>query len=408
MPSRRSLSFDPATTVDLTPTEVMPPPPSDLGAPTTPGRVTSADARISGLAGLCMLVLVVSGLGLPLPGGHLAVDAVLVVVGLQFGLAVTRAAKRPRRWAARFWLRALAPIVLPAIVAVVLATGYWWSLGRLTTVEAKGAIASVAMASNLTPLFTEASFPATDHLWVIAVIVQFALLTPLVVLLTRRENGTRLAIRWLIVLTAAALTTRLTVAATGLDDASIRALATSTRVDGLLIGLGIALVPRSRLARVPAVLAPPAFIGLLAIFLLAPDATELPVVTLGLLAPTVAVGTAVIVATRLSGNPADALGRTLGTLPLRWLGTRALSIYVWHQLFGMALADGADVDLFDAAWPGSSLFTTRLVFALAAGAASYHYLQVPLRTLVADVWRRRLLRLDPPPEPPGRTALTPG
>ncbi|MEM9563572.1 MAG: acyltransferase [Actinomycetota bacterium] len=409
MPSRRSFSFDPATTVDLTRPEAIPPPPSELRAPAAPPPpVAPAEARISGLAGLCMLVLVVAGLGLPLPGGHLAVDAVLVVIGFQLGMAMSRAAKRPRRWVPRFWLRVLAPIVVPTVVAVALATTYWWSFDRLTAVEVNGALASLTMVANVAPLFTDAGFPAADHLWLVAVIVQFALLAPLAVLLTRRENGTRLAIRWIIVLAAAALTTRLTVAATGLDEQAIRSLATSTRIDGLLLGLGLAIAPRSSLARVPVVLAAPAFIGLLAIFALAPDATDLPVVTLGLLAPTVAVGTGVIIATRIAGNPSDALGRTLGNLTLRWLGTRALSIYVWHQLFGMALTDGAEIDLFGAPWPGSSLFTTRLVFALAAGAASYHYLQVPLRTLAADVWRRRVKRLEPPPEPPGRTALTPG
>lgn len=420
MPTRPARSFDPATTIDVSPADIEPPP--ELGPPAPnptagpPARPsTSAAARISGLAGLCMLVLVVSGLGLPLPGGHLAVDAVLVVIGMQLGTAALRAADRADEretggswhWISRFWARNLAPIAAPAAMAVALAATYWWWLDRLGSTEATGALTALALVANLAPLASDAAFVATDHLWLVAAMAQFTLLVPVAVLVTRREGGPKLVLRGLIVIVAVLATTRLTVAATGLDDDAVRTLAVATRFDGLLIGLGLALAKPTWPARVPRSLAAPAFTILLAVFALAPDARSVPVLTLGLLAPLVVAATAVIAATRVAGNPDDALGRTLGTLGLRWLGTRAISIYVWHQLFGMALDEQADLGLFGADWPGSSLFTTRLVFALAAGAASYRYLQVPVRTVVTRGRRRRVGPADGPIEPPGRTALSP-
>ncbi len=412
MATRRTQTFDPATTIDIAPADIDPPPEVGLRPepmpPPPPRRPTSPAARISGLAGLCMLVLIVAGLGLPLPGGHLAVDAVLVVVGLQLGLAVTGAAERGGRWAARFWIRALAPIVVPTAVAVALATAYWWWLDRLGSAEVAGALTSAAMVGNLAALDPGTRFAATDHLWLVALVAQFALLAPIAVLVARRSDGPRPLVRGLIALVAVVVTTRLTLLLTGLTDDSIRSLAIVTRVDGLLIGLGLAAAPASMLERIPRTVAAPAFTGLLVIFALAPDPTGLPVVTLGLLGPMTALATAAIVATRLTDNPSDALARILGSLGLRWLGARAISIYVWHQLFGMALDDTSALDLFGADWPGSSLFTTRLVFALAAGAASYRYLQLPLRALAGRRWRRRPSPTDRPLEPTGHTAFSPG
>ena len=380
MPNRRSYSFDPAVTVDLRQPE--PPPPSP---PTSPSRTRPIATQIDGLAGLCMLVLLITGLGLPLPGGHLAVDAVLVITGYQLGLGVLRLAGRSSRWVARFWLSAIGPIVIPTVLAVALSTACWWWLDRLGPAEVRGAVSALAMVANVVPLVGDASSPATDHLWLVSLIVQFAIVCPLAMVVARRKGGRRTVTRLLIAIAAAALTTRLTLALQGVPASALPTLAIATRLDGLAIGLGLALAPRSLLGRVPSFAAAPAFTGLLAIFALAPDPRQWPVVTLAVLAPIVALATALILANRITGDDDDALARVLGNIGPRWLGERAITVYVWHQLFGMALTERAgQADLFGTEWPGASLFVTQLVFALAAGAATYRYLQVPLRTVA---WR---------------------
>lgn len=414
MPFRRN-SIDPSATLDLTGIDPGPPPDRSIAPPPRRRTVTTVPvsrAGINGLAGLCMLVLVVTGLGLPLPGGHLAADAILVVVGFQLGLGVTRLAGGSPRWLRRFWLTAIGPIVAPAVVAITLVTTYWWLLDRLGPAEARGAAASLAMATNLTPALGDASFAATQHLWLISLIVQFAVLAPLAALITRRQNGRQTMLHVVITLVAAVMVVRLTMTLTGLAAPSTLAQLPITRFDGLLLGLGVAVAPRSMLSRLPTTAAPVAMATMLAVFTLAPEPDQRPALTLGLLLPVVVVAAVVVVASRTPARN-DALSHFLSGLGPRWLGERAISILIWHQLFGMALDDMAPGGLFGADWPGFSLFVTRLVFALAAGAASYRYLQLPVRSGVERLLGRHRRRAERAPAstngtaPPGSPALSP-
>ncbi|MEL6981844.1 MAG: hypothetical protein AAFO29_05415, partial [Actinomycetota bacterium] len=146
---------------------------------------------------------------------------------------------------------------------------------------------------------------------------------------------------------------------------------------------------------------PAALAAMVAVVALAPAPAQRPAVSLGVRLPVVVVASAVIVASR-TPTSTDVVSRFLGALGPRWLGERAISIYIWHQLFGMAVEDMADGDLFGADWPGITLFVTRLVFALAAGAASYRYIQLPLRTGVGRLLSRRRrietrTKVTPPP-----------
>lgn len=372
----------------------------------TPSIAPISRARINGFAGLCMLLLVVSGLGLPVPGGHLAADAILVVVGFQLGLGVVRLADRTPTWRRRFWLSALGPVVVPTLVAVTLAVAYWWWLDRLGPAETRGAVASLAMATNVTPLLPDAGFAATEHLWLISLIVQFAVVVPLAAVITRRPHGRRALLRLVVTLVAAVAVVRLTLAMTGLVEPSTLAQLTVTRMDGLLLGLGVAVAPRWLLDRLTWATGPLAMAVLITVFALAPDPATRPVLALGLLTPVAIVATAVVVATRHPASD-DLLSRFLGGLGPRWLGERAISIYVWHRLFGMALSDELSTGIFGAEWPGYGLFTTRLVFALAAGAASYRYLQLPLRGGVERLLGRRRRGAGRSGQPARSAALSP-
>ncbi|MEL6984528.1 MAG: hypothetical protein AAFO29_19025, partial [Actinomycetota bacterium] len=302
MPFRRNRP-DPTVTLDLTGIDLGPPPErSWVGAGrrrrSTTNAPTVSRAGINGLAGLCMLALVVTGLGLPLPGGHLAADAILVVVGFQLGLGVMRLAGSSPDWLRRYWLSAIIPVVAPTMVAVTLVATYWWLLDLLGPAETRGALASLLMATNLTPLFGDATFPGTEHLWLISLIVHFAVAAPVAAILTRRTAGARTRARIIIALVAVVIVARLTIALTGLLSASTLAQLPITRADGLLVGLGLAIAPRSWIERIPSRAVPAALAALVAVFALAPDPAQRPAVSLGVLLPVVVVASAVIVASR--------------------------------------------------------------------------------------------------------------
>lgn len=404
MPFRRNRP-NPTVTLDLTGIDMGPPPErswtGDRRRRTSDTTPPVSRAGVNGLAGLCMLTLVITGLGFPLPGGHLAADAILVVVGFQLGLGVIRLAGTAPNWLRRYWLSAIGPVAVPALVAVTLVATYWWLLGLLGPAETRGAVASLFMVTNLTPLLGDASFAGTEHLWLISLVVQFAVAAPLAAIVTRRTKGPRTMAHLIIALIAVVVVVRLTIALTGLLSPSTLAQLPLTRADGLLLGLGLAVAPRSWIERIPIRAVPVALAAMAAIFVLAPDPGQRPAISLGILLPVVVAASAVIVATR-TPDGTDAVSRFLGSLGPRWLGERAISIYVWHQLFGMAVEDMAEGGLFGADWPGVTLFVTRLVFALAAGAASYRYIQLPLRTGVDRVLSRRRqvasrAKVTPPP-----------
>jgi peptidoglycan/LPS O-acetylase OafA/YrhL len=342
-------------------------------------------SRVDGLAGAAMLVLVARGLGLPIPGGHLAADVVLVIVGFQLGLVV-RALGGTRRWIRRYWLSAIGPLAIPTVVAVGLAIAYWWWVGRLGPEAVRGAVAALTMTSNLVGPISDVAFPATAHLWLIVLVIQFSLLVPFAVVHARRTGANHSIVRLAFVAAAVVAALRLALALTGRFEAATLAQMTPTRLDGLLVGAGVALAPSYLLRRVPPTIASPALACLAVVVALSPDPASHPVIALGLLVPIVVVAAAAVVACQTVENHGLATGRLLDHLVLRWLGERAISIFIWHQMFGMALTDqGTDPvteGVFGGSWPGFGLFVTRLVFALAAGAASYRYLQLPLRSRI--------------------------
>ena len=399
MAHRRAHAPDPSVRVALEPAprplarsdRSFPPPPSHRsgpgqrsgGATTRSPRRPDLDARrVNGLAGLAVLVLVATGVGLPLPGGHLAVDALLVVIGFRLGLGMVRMSTARRNWLQRFWLTALGPIVAPTLLAVALVTTYTWWLGQLDEAEVRAVVGTVAMVPNLFQIFAGVGFPAIDHLWLVGLIVQFTLLLPLAVGAMRRHGAPTVGLS-LVALAVAVAVLRSGFVLTGQAAPHSIAISTLTRTDGLLLGAAVAFTPRSVLYRVPASFTTPA-IGVLAVVLaLGPNPIARPGLALGLLVPIAVVATAAAVVAGLTGGQGGLLAPVLDSIGLRWLGERALGIYIWHELLGVALDAGTLGAGPGDGWPGASIFVVRLVFALAAGAASYRYLQLPVRA-VAD------------------------
>ncbi len=408
-----------ALTVDLLPSEVAPAPdirrtPARSNRPELPplhylgrygpNRPPLEARRINGLAGICLMALVATRLGLPLPGGHLAIDAILTIVGFQLVIGAKRLANSRRRWFGRFLITAIGPIVAPALVAIGLATLGWWRLVGLGETEVFGAIGAAAMVSNVTLSLGIGQLPPTDHLWLVASIVQFALIAPLLVVAARKRLS---EVRLLIIvglLVGAVVGARLALITTGSLETEILAIHPAIRLDGLLIGVMVAIPNWPIRRNLPRGLGSIALAMLLVIFAQAPSALDNPLISLGLLGPIVALATAAIVASAMADDHREALGRLVGHLVPRWFGERAISIYVWHQLFATTVGEEGQAGLLNTEWPGASLFVIRMVFALAAGAASYRYLQLPIRNAVERLVGSDRQVVTRRPIPPDRQA----
>jgi hypothetical protein len=73
-------------------------------------------------------------------------------------------------------------------------------------------------------------------------------------------------------------------------------------------------------------------------------------------------------------HPRSDIGPILGIRPLRWVGLRSYSIYLWHYPIFCVTRPGLDVPLH-----GWQLAMLRLVLTLAAAELSYRFVEVPIR-----------------------------
>ena len=155
---------------------------------------------------------------------------------------------------------------------------------------------------------------------------------------------------------------------------------TDTHAFGLAIGAALAIVG-SRAARVLPALGALGVAGLLALSWLLAENSEL-VFRGGLVL--VAVLTALAIAGATA--PGSWLGRGLDLAPLRWVGERSYGLYLWHW---------PALILVTAAWPALpelAVAGIALVATVAAAAASYRWLERPIRQrgfrAVAAAWVR--------------------
>jgi acyltransferase-like protein len=90
-------------------------------------------------------------------------------------------------------------------------------------------------------------------------------------------------------------------------------------------------------------------------------------------------------------HPACRVGRGLAVAPLRWIGRRSYGIYLWHWPVMALTRPGLDVR-----WPLWALVPLQIAATVALAAASYRWIEQPVRTGAARAWldrrapRRRL------------------
>jgi peptidoglycan/LPS O-acetylase OafA/YrhL len=333
------------------------------------------------------------------PGGFLGVDVFFVLSGfLITSLLLEEQATRGRIDLGRFWLRrakrllpaAFLVIVVAALAAAVLAPG---DFARTRS----DALASLVYANNWHQLLADHSYFAAFerpslllHLWSLAVEEQFYLLWPLALGLVVGRLGRRNA-AWITLAAAIASATLMALLHEPGADPSRIYFGTDTHASGLLIGALLAFAwPLGRLRTPPrrsaaAVLDATGFLALAGLLFAIATWTDYDdgVYRGGLVM--IALLTAALIAVVV--HPATRLGRALGAAPLVWIGKRSYGIYLWHWPVMALTRPGIDVHA-----PRTAVVLGQIALTVALAAASYRYVEQPIRTGTAQ--RRLRAALD--------------
>ncbi len=321
------------------------------------------------------------------PGGFLGVDVFFVLSGyLITSMLLVERAGSGRIDLGRFW-RGRARRLLPALALVVLfcliATS---TIARDDLSRTRGdALASVVFMTNWHEIIASHSYfnafgrpSLLQHLWSLAVEEQFYLIWPLLLVGGLRWLGRR---RMFVLTALGAL------ASTGLMwalynpnlDPSRVYYGTDTRSCTLLVGALLAFAwPATRLHAMASTRARnvldgigvAALAGILAAFWRASDFQPW-LYRGGFLLVALCAGLLVAVVV----HPAARLGATLGWRPLRWIGVRSYGIYLWHWPIMELTRPRVDVP-----WHGPLLIAAQIGATVAIAAASYRYVEHPVRT----------------------------
>jgi peptidoglycan/LPS O-acetylase OafA/YrhL len=263
-------------------------------------------------------------------------------------------------------------------------------------------VAALGYVANWWMLFHHQSYfahmgrpPLLQHLWSLAVEEQFYLVWPLVLAWALRRSGRlswfsgRRAVLAMAVGGAAVSLTLMGLLSQPFTDNSRVYYGTDTRGGGLLLGAALAVLLAGRpLARIDSVRARAAVQagGIVGLVVLAWAVTSFSYYDPSLYPggfllvdlATVAVILAVV-------NPRFAVSRLLGTRPLRWIGLRSYSIYLWHWPVFMVTRPHQDIAL-----SGLPLLIVRLILTLTLADFSYRLVERRLRV-------RRPVVVDPVP-----------
>lgn len=364
-----------------------------------PGRTLHTDAfrpDIEGLRAVSIgLVLLFHAAGQVFPGGFIGVDVFFVISGFLITTSLltqhlpgeSLAANLVRFWARR--VRRLLPNALLVLLTVAL-VGAWAlddvALGRL------GAEVGWASVDAINWLFLrrtvdylrwgENDASVLLNFWSLAVEEQFYLVWPLVLLgLWRWAKGPAVAQR--VVLAAAVLLGAASFAhMLWLGRAALTAafFASPPRAWELIGGALLALLlrdGRTLASRGGQVLAGAGMLAIVVAALGLSSATAHP----GWPTLLPALGAAAVIA-GLHKTPSALLARLLGCAPMRAIGARSYSIYLWHW---PVLALGA------AWWPGHGAASQvgLLLASLVLAEAAYRWIETPARRSWAQRWPSR-------------------
>ena len=335
-----------------------------------------------------------------LPGGFFGVDVFFVISGyLITSLLSEEWAKRGGIDLVSFWMRRarrLYPAMLILLVVFVVVGAVVApeavALSRTTIPAALVYMTNWWFILRPVPYFQAAGRPPLFiHFWSLAIEEQYYLTWPpvLLILLSRWRRPARIG---LAVLAAAAGATILMAVLYGSGtDTGRLYYGSDTHSQGLLVGsaLGLLVPPRRLSARVSEAgrrcLDSAGAVALTAIVAMMVLVRQTSGFTWrgGLLLVVVLAGVATVVA----AHPATRLSGLLAVAPLRWLGTRSYSVYLWHWPILDLTRPHVDVGI-----GGAPLVAVRLALIAAAAELSFRFVEQPWRRGRAQAWLRVFLR----------------
>ncbi len=342
---------------------------------------TSSWPALDGLRGLAVLAVVGHHFGVGgLSGGWIGVDIFFVISGFVVTGTLLRLSERSPRHRPGWWrfLARRAARLYPALIALVVFAAIWSYVqdGRVTEELRWSVGSSLLQAFNLADGYGYADGRAFGHLWAVAVGWQFSLLVPLVVVglfALPRRRAAAVAVGFAVL----EMLLRPLGVAIGIAPARIYVL-TWFRLDGLLLGMAIAFAWQSTSLRIRQRLyrwAWPALAVLAAIPVAAPDWFDWQAPSMILIVPLASVASAALVLALVTRAVPRPIRRLLELAPLRWIGERCYSIYLWHYVVGVALIAGGE----EAGWQGWALFGRQVLFTAIAAMSSYSFIERPAR-----------------------------
>jgi peptidoglycan/LPS O-acetylase OafA/YrhL len=357
-----------------------------------------------------------------LPGGFLGVEMFFVISGYLITLLLISERERTYRISLRqFWARR-ARRLLPALFAMMAVVVAWTAIFEYQALgQLRGdVIAGLFYVSNYYQIWVGQGYTAAGdfaplrHLWSLAVEEQFYLLWPVVMVVLLGRSGTRKVAdvsRWLFI-TAVVITVVVAMlfypGPTGdpavtpeaywwIGDRPIGKidtlyLGTISRLGGILLGAAFAMVWRPRaILRGPLrtkgrmfdalAVAGLVFIGWMCwnTYLATPSGADPFLFRGGLFLTSIAT---VVVIAAITHRGAKA-NRVLGTGALVWIGLRSYGLYLYHWPIYQMMRGVAGNKL------SFREFVIAMILTFAVAAASYRFIETPIRNGAFSAWRRR-------------------
>jgi peptidoglycan/LPS O-acetylase OafA/YrhL len=318
-------------------------------------------------------------------GGFLGVEVFFVISG--FLITALLLAERDRTGdtdVKRFWVRRGRRLLPALFVLLGLVSLFVVVVFPDETTDLKGQIiAALLYITNWFLIFRDQSYfasfgrpPIFQHLWSLAIEEQFYLFWPVVFAVFMRWFNKRVLI-FLVIAGIIASTVAMWTLYEPFADPSRVYYGTDTRLAGLLVGVLLAFVWRPWERPAPSrftLIGTDTFglAALVAVGVMAWQFTEFDTRLFqgGFLMVSVATA-AVIAAVAIPGS---SLGYALGVAPMRWLGDRSYSLYLWHWPVFVLTRPGLDVNL-----DGWQLFAFRCAVSLLLADLSYRFIETPIR-----------------------------
>jgi peptidoglycan/LPS O-acetylase OafA/YrhL len=354
---------------------------------------------LDGLRAIAVLAVLGYHAGLNwLVGGFLGVDLFFVISGFLITSLLLAEYKQTKKVSLKgfWWRRAkrLLPAVLLLLLVIVLFSVLW--LPEEVTGLRGDVLAALTYVTNWNLIYTQRSYfeivgrpPLLQHLWSLAVEEQFYIVWPILFSLGMAGRWRRF-LPWLVVVGSLASTFWMISLYQPDVDPSRVYYGTDTRAAGLMVGVSLAFIWarlgsieinwRGRFTQATSLLLNAtgilALLGLIFCFVVV-DQFQSLLYQGGFLL--ISVITAILILAVI--HPLSHLGAWLEWPPLRWIGLRSYSIYLWHWPILNLTRPGLDVNL-----DGWILLIVRVALTLAIADISYRYVELPIRHGALKRW----------------------